>query len=67
MLVLVHNNWVNILTDSDGGLDDFSSNHPTGANLLFADGHVVFLAESIDLNTLKNLADRDDNNTVQLP
>jgi prepilin-type N-terminal cleavage/methylation domain-containing protein/prepilin-type processing-associated H-X9-DG protein len=41
--------------------------HPGGANLLFADGHVVFLAESIDLNTLKNLADRDDNNTVQLP
>src|SRR5262245_10418945 len=26
-LVLVHNNWVNILTDSDGGLDDFSSAH----------------------------------------
>jgi prepilin-type N-terminal cleavage/methylation domain-containing protein/prepilin-type processing-associated H-X9-DG protein len=43
VLVLVHNNWVNILTDSDGGLDDFSSNHPTGANLLFADGHVHFM------------------------
>jgi prepilin-type N-terminal cleavage/methylation domain-containing protein/prepilin-type processing-associated H-X9-DG protein len=42
-LVLAHNNWVNIRTDADGGLDDFSSNHPGGANLLFADGAVHFV------------------------
>lgn len=42
-LVLAHNNWINIKTDSDGGLDDFSSNHPGGANLLFADGSVRFI------------------------
>jgi prepilin-type N-terminal cleavage/methylation domain-containing protein/prepilin-type processing-associated H-X9-DG protein len=42
-LVLAHNNWVNILTDSDGGLDDFSSNHPGGANILFGDGSVHFI------------------------
>jgi prepilin-type N-terminal cleavage/methylation domain-containing protein/prepilin-type processing-associated H-X9-DG protein len=41
--------------------------HPGGANVLMADGSVQFLTTAIDLNTLKNLVDRDDGNVVQLP
>jgi prepilin-type processing-associated H-X9-DG protein len=47
IFLLVHNNWINILTDSDGGLVDFSSFHAGGAQLLFADGSVHFIATII--------------------
>src|SRR5262249_24072196 len=43
-LILAHNNWINIKTDADGGLDDFSSRHENGVNLLFGDGSVHFLS-----------------------
>jgi prepilin-type N-terminal cleavage/methylation domain-containing protein/prepilin-type processing-associated H-X9-DG protein len=41
--------------------------HPSGANVLFADGRVVFLSTTIDISTFKNLVDRDDNNPITLP
>ena len=33
----------NATTDTDGGLDDFSSMHPGGSNVVYADGSVHFL------------------------
>jgi prepilin-type N-terminal cleavage/methylation domain-containing protein/prepilin-type processing-associated H-X9-DG protein len=42
-LVLSHSHLNNATTDTDGGLDDFSSRHPTGSNFVYGDGSIHFL------------------------
>jgi prepilin-type N-terminal cleavage/methylation domain-containing protein/prepilin-type processing-associated H-X9-DG protein len=34
----------------------FASNHPSGAQFVFGDGHVEFIADNIDLDTYQNLS-----------
>ena len=44
-----------------------NSEHPAGVQAVFADGSVHFIPDTIDLFTLKNLADKNDGNVVALP
>ncbi len=55
---LVHNNKINPRDDTDGGLDDFSSGHPGGVNMVFADGAVHFLNNAMDHATFMALGTR---------
>jgi len=42
------------------------SAHPGGALVLFADGHVDYLSDDTEIQTLNDLANRDDGNTISL-
>ena len=58
-LVQAHTNVLNTDTDPDGGLDDYSSRHPGGANFVFADGSVHFLK-----SVLRNSGQRPNGTTI---
>ena len=61
-LVQAHCNVLNTDTDPDGGLDDFSSRHPGGANVVFADGSVHFLK-----SVLRNVGKDQSGRTIYSP
>jgi prepilin-type processing-associated H-X9-DG protein/prepilin-type N-terminal cleavage/methylation domain-containing protein len=44
---------------NEGHEDDFSSGHPNGINVLFADGHVEFLQNSLDESILQAMSSRN--------
>jgi len=50
-LVQAHSHLNNTTSDTDGGLDDFSSRHDGGSHFVFADGHVAFLRSVPSDNT----------------
>ncbi len=51
-----------------GHFDDFSSYHPVGAHLLFGDGSVRIMADTVDIQIYQNLATRAAGDVVrQLP
>jgi prepilin-type N-terminal cleavage/methylation domain-containing protein len=70
-LVLAHSHLNNATTDTDGGLDDFSSRHFGGSNFVFADCSVRFIRsvpgdlptgytrDSLDLQALGTRANGD--------
>ncbi len=52
------------IRDNCGPNSPIQSVHPGGANVAFADGSVRMLSESLDINTLRSLATRNDGMAV---
>ena len=53
-----------IAPDEDNDMP-FGSRHPGGAQFVFADGHVSFLSETIDMNAYRALSTREGGETVE--
>jgi prepilin-type processing-associated H-X9-DG protein len=47
-----------------GSNTPIQSVHPSAANVLFADGSVQLLSESLDITVLRNLATRNDGQVI---
>jgi len=45
--------------------NNFSSRHSGGANMLFADGHALFIATSIDKRMFRNLSTRAGGESIE--
>lgn len=50
-----------------GAKNPTNSYHPSGSHAFFADGHIAFLFETIDLQTFRNLVTKSDGNPVEIP
>ena len=48
------------------GNGGFASNHTGGANFVFMDGHVDFIADSVDINLYRNLSTREGGEVASL-
>jgi len=59
-------NSISATLQDDRG-QSFGSNHPGGANFVFADGSVHFIEESINLSVYEALCSRFDGKAVTLP
>jgi prepilin-type N-terminal cleavage/methylation domain-containing protein/prepilin-type processing-associated H-X9-DG protein len=61
--------WLDVNTAKINGTapQAFGSRHTGGAYFVFCDGHVAFFSDSLDLTTLRLLANRDDGTPVTLP
>jgi prepilin-type processing-associated H-X9-DG protein len=61
--ILVHSRQYTI-NASNGSPASFHSNHSVGGNFLFMDGHVKFISNSIDLDTMRAMCTRADGEVV---
>lgn len=55
------------MADDDENDAPFGSDHAGGASFVFADGHVQFLSDTIDITTYQDLSTRAGGEVVVIP